>query len=115
MIAITFTFQKSVPALSLTSVEYVILLGSETTSDGCRPIPKRAGVWLDPGRESESEKKRAAGAEEAGVMPKRLEAKAAPSGVLFVPGVISRAILELRGKARPRMPSKLEARGSEAT
>jgi hypothetical protein len=49
------------------------------------------------------------------VIEKRLEAHAAPSGVLFVTGGIVDAIIELRGRARPRMPLKSGARVSSDT
>ena len=59
---------------------YSILLGSEITSDGCRPMPRREGVRSDSGRSRESEKKRWQGAVDAGVMLKRFEERVAPSG-----------------------------------
>jgi hypothetical protein len=37
-------------------------------------------------------------------MPKRLEENEAPSGSLFVTGGIIVEIMELRGRARPRIP-----------
>lgn len=52
---------------------------------------------------------------DVGVIEKRLEAHAAPSGVLFVTGGIVDAIIELRGRARPRMPLKSGARVSSDT
>ena len=69
----------------------------------------------ESGRESASEKKRAAGAEPTGVMPKRFEAKTAPSGALPVEGGRMLAMMELSGSARPRMPSKSRSRGSSWT
>jgi hypothetical protein len=54
----------------------------------------------------------AAGAEDAGVMEKRLEAKAAPSGALDVTGGMRPAITEFRGRARPRIPLNVGEIGS---
>lgn len=48
-------------------------------------------------------------------MEKRFDAHAAPSGSLFVTGGMSWAMMLLRGRARPRMPLKLGARGSAST
>lgn len=45
-------------------------------------------------------------------MEKRLDAQAAPSGLLLVTGGISYAMMEFRGSARPRMPLKSGARAS---
>lgn len=50
-----------------------------------------------------------------GVREKRLDAQAAPSGLLFVTGGISDAIMEFRGRANPRIPLKLGARLSFST
>jgi len=50
-----------------------------------------------------------------GVIEKRLDAHAAPSGVLLVTGGIVSAIMELSGRARPRMPLKLGERFSPVT
>jgi hypothetical protein len=49
------------------------------------------------------------------VREKRLDAQAAPSGLLFVTGGISNAIMEFRGRANPRIPLKLGARSSLPT
>jgi hypothetical protein len=106
------TFQNKVPVLSLTRVEYSIFDGSGTRAEGWRPMPRVAGMVLEPGRERERERKGAAGAEEAGVMEKRLEAKAAPSGALVVTGGMRPAMMELRGRARPRTPLNVGERGS---
>jgi len=65
-----------------------------------------------PGRERERERKRWAGAEETGVMEKRLEAQAAPSGEFPVTGGMAPAMIELRGRARPRTPSNWGESGS---
>ena len=46
---------------------------------------------------------------------KRLDAQAAPSGLLFVTGGISVAMIEFRGRAKPKMPLKLGARPSFST
>ena len=48
-------------------------------------------------------------------MEKRLDAQAAPSGVLFVTGGISDAMTEFRGRAKPRIPLKLVASSSFST
>lgn len=58
------------------------------------------------------ERKRAAGARLEGVMEKRLEGQAAPSGALDVSGGILLAMIELSGKARPRIPVKSGEIGS---
>ena len=50
-----------------------------------------------------------------GVREKRLDAQAAPSGLLFVTGGISDAIIEIRGGAKPKIPLKLGARFSFST
>ena len=52
------------------------------------------------------------GAFSVGVMEKRFDAHAAPSGSFVVTGGISEAVIEFKGRARPRMPLKLGARGS---
>jgi hypothetical protein len=75
-------------------------------------MPRVAGMAVEPRRERDRERKGAAGADEAGVMEKRLEAKAAPSGALVVTGGISPAMIELRGRARPRTPLNVGERGS---
>ena len=46
---------------------------------------------------------------------KRLDAQAAPSGLLFVTGGMSNAIMEFKGRANPRIPLKLGARSSLST
>jgi len=50
-----------------------------------------------------------------GVIEKRLDAHAAPSGVLLVTGGIVSAMMELSGRARPRIPLKLGERFSPVT
>jgi hypothetical protein len=50
-----------------------------------------------------------------GVMEKRFEAHAAPSGLLFVTGGMVVAMIELRGKAMPRIPLNFGPRGSFCT
>lgn len=50
-----------------------------------------------------------------GVIEKRLDAHAAPSGVLLVTGGMVSAMMELSGRARPRMPLKLGERFSPVT
>lgn len=77
-------------------------------------MPRREGVRSDPGREREREKNRAAGANSLGVIEKRLEPNAAPSGSLEVTGGTATAMTELRGNARPRMPLNFGERGSLA-
>ena len=47
-----------------------------------------------------------------GVIEKRFEAHAAPSGLLFVTGGMVVAMIELRGKAMPRIPLNFGPRGS---
>ena len=111
----TLTFQNSVPILSLTSVEYLILLGSGIRPDGCRPIPRTEGMRSEPGRPKAKERKRAPGACETGVIPNRFDAQAAPSGLLPTTGGIELAMRELSGKARPRIPLKFGLRGSSST
>jgi len=83
--------------------------------EGWRPIPKTAGILSEPGRERARERNRDDGAVEMGVREKRLDAQAAPSGLLFVTGGISDAMMELRGRARPRIPLKLGAKASFST
>lgn len=78
-------------------------------------MPRREGTRSEPGRSRERERKWAAGAVETGVREKRLEAQAAPSGVLPVTGCMMEAMTELRGRARPRMPWKLDVSGSLST
>jgi len=112
VIALTPTFQNTVPVRSLTNVEYKTCEGSGTRAEGWRPIPRVEGTASDPGRARERERKREEGAEADGVMEKRLEAKTAPSGALEVTGGISSAMTELSGGARPRMPLKPEESGS---
>lgn len=112
MIALTVTFQKIIPGLSLTKDEYSMRLGSGTREEGCWPIPRTAGIVSEPGRERARERKRDDGAVDIGVREKRLDAQAAPSGLLFVTGGISNAIREFRGGAKPRTPLKLGASSS---
>ena len=78
-------------------------------------MPSSDGTALDPGRERESERNRDAGAVSTGVIPKRLEGNAAPSGPFPSTGGICSAMIELRGSARPRMPSNSYSSGSEST
>ena len=78
-------------------------------------MPRRAGIVSEPGRERVRERKRDDGAVDIGVREKRLDAQAAPSGLLFVTGGISDAIMEFRGGASPRTPLKLGARSSFST
>lgn len=78
-------------------------------------MPSKEGTRLEPGRDSESERKRAEGAWSEGVIEKRLDAHAAPSAALFVTGGMVSAMTELRGRAIPRIPSKLEDSGSLLT
>lgn len=115
VIARTPTFQKSVPVRSLTREEYCIRFGSGTSSVGWRPIPSAEDTRSEPGRERERERKREAGALSTGVMEKRLEAHAAPSGLLLVTGGMVEAMMELRGRAIPRIPLNLGPRGSFCT
>ena len=75
-------------------------------------MPRVAGMVEEPGRERDREKKGAAGADVAGVMEKRLEANAAPSGAFDVTGGMRVAMTELRGSARPRMPLNVGEIGS---
>lgn len=96
-------------------MEYRIRLGSGTREGGCWPIPRTAGIVSEPGRERARERKRDDGAVDTGVREKRLDAQAAPSGLLFVTGGISDAIMEFRGRAKPRTPLKLGARSSFST
>jgi hypothetical protein len=78
-------------------------------------MPRRDGSRSEPGRSRTKEKKCAEGAWETGVMPKRFDEKEAPSGLLFVTGGMICEIMELRGRARPRIPSKSLFRGSPLT
>ena len=75
-------------------------------------MPRVEGMVEEPGRERDREKKGAAGEDVAGEMEKRLEANAAPSGAFEVTGGMRVAIMELRGRARPRIPLNAEERGS---
>lgn len=52
---------------------------------------------------------------DTGVREKRLDAQAAPSGLLFVTGGISDAMMEFRGGAKPKIPLKSGARASLST
>ena len=113
--ALTFTFQNTVSALSATRVEYNILLGSGTSADGCLPMPSRDGTCSEPGLDKDSERKGEAGAELVGVMENRLDAQGAPSGSLLVTGGRAVAMIEFGGRANPRIPLKLGARGSFCT
>jgi hypothetical protein len=61
------------------------------------------------------EKNGCEGAVEAGVMENRFEENDAPSGLSFVAGGIVCSMTELRGRARPRIPSKSELSGSSDT
>src|SRR6266542_1664118 len=99
----TLTFQNRMPALSVTSVEYNTLLGVGTSAAGCRPMPNKDGILSEPGRDKESGRKRAAGAWSTGVMEKRLDAQAAPSGSFVVTAGICAAIMEFRGRAKPKI------------
>ena len=78
-------------------------------------MPKTAGIVSEPGRERARERKREDGAVDTGVREKRLDAQAAPSGSLLVTGGMSDAIMEFRGRARPKIPLKLGARSSFST
>jgi len=78
-------------------------------------MPSKEGMSVKPGRSSEIERKREEGPVEAGVIPNRFEGNAAPSGLLPVTGGISCAIMEFRGRARPRTPSNDSDRGSAWT
>jgi hypothetical protein len=78
-------------------------------------MPSIDGTAVDPGRESESEKKRDEGANPAGVIPKRLEENGAPSRPLPSVGAIAFAMMEFKGRARPRIPLNSCSRGSETT
>jgi len=49
------------------------------------------------------------------VIEKRFEAHAAPSALLFVTGGMVMAIIELRGRAIPRIPLNFGLRGSFST
>jgi hypothetical protein len=93
----------------------LIFEGSGTTDEGCRPMPRRDGILSEPGRPRVREKNGCEGDEEAGVMEKRFEENDAPSGLLFVSDGIACAMIELRGRARPRMPSKPVLKGSSVT
>lgn len=79
------------------------------------PIPKSEGIRFEPGRERDKDRNREEGAFSVGVMEKRLDAHAAPSGELSVTGGMFSAMIEFRGSARPRMPWKSEERGSLVT
>lgn len=76
-------------------------------------MPRYDGIRSEPGRDRQRERKCDAGA--FGVIPKILEENGAPSGVLDVPGGNDSAIMELRGRARPRMPENKGANASFST
>ena len=78
-------------------------------------MPRTAGIVFEPGRERARERKRDDGAVDIGVREKRLDAQTAPSGLLFVTGGISVAMMEFRGRANPSIPLKLGARSSFST
>lgn len=75
-------------------------------------MPNRDGTWSEPGLDKESERKGEAGAEPDGVMEKRLDAQAAPSASFVVTGGREVAMMEFSGRASPRIPLKLDVRGS---
>jgi hypothetical protein len=111
VISCTATFQNKLPITLL----YVILDGSGTRDGGWAPMPKYESTVFEPGRCSESERKRAAGADVEGVIPNKLDGRVAPSGLFDVTVGIACAMTELRGSASPRMPEKRELRGSLST
>lgn len=78
-------------------------------------MPNNAGTRFEPGRERERERKREEAADEVGVMEKRFDAHAAPSGELSVTGGMRDAMTLFKGRARPRRPLKVEERGSLVT
>ena len=59
--------------------------------------------------------KREEAADVVGVMEKRFDAHAAPSGELPVTGGMREAMTLFNGRARPRRPLKAEERGSFVT
>ena len=59
--------------------------------------------------------KREEAADVVGVMEKRFDAHAAPSGELPVTGGMREAMTLFNGRARPRRPLKVEERGSFVT
>ena len=59
--------------------------------------------------------KREEAADVVGVMEKRFDAHAAPSGELSVTGGMREAMTLFNGRARPRRPLKVEERGSFVT
>jgi hypothetical protein len=75
----------------------------------------RAGIAFDPGRDKDREIKGEEGAVEDGVMLNRLDAKAAPSASPETLAGTSVEMTELRGRAKPRIPSKSDDNVSEAT
>ena len=78
-------------------------------------MPNKDGTLSEPGRDKESERKRAAGAWLTGVMEKRLDAQAAPSGSFVVTGGIDSAMMEFSGRAKPKIPLKFGSSGSFCT
>lgn len=78
-------------------------------------MPNNAGTRFEPGRERERERKREEAADVVGVIEKRLDAHAAPSGELPVTGGMREAMTLFNGRARPRRPLKVEERGSFVT
>lgn len=87
------------------------LLGSSTKSLGCLPIPKKDAGEEDPGRARDRDRKREVGAEVEGERLKRFEAKIAPSGASEVVAGSCCEMMELSGRARPRIPSYSYSRG----
>ena len=75
----------------------------------------KAGMAFDPGRERDREIKGEDGAVEDGVMLNRLEANAAPSASPEMLVGTSAEMTELRGRAKPRIPSKFDDSVSDAT
>lgn len=88
--------------------------GSGTSDDGWRPIPKRLGISSIPGRSSVKLKNRAEGASAAGVMPKRFDAKVAPSGVFPLSAGIFCSMMLFSGSARPSTPEYALSSGSDS-
>ena len=78
-------------------------------------MPSRESTASEPGRESDKDRKRAAGACDVGVIENRLDAHAAPSGALDVTGGTFWAMMLFNGSARPRIPLKSGASGSSST
>jgi hypothetical protein len=113
----TDTRQKVSPALDAMRSMNLAADGLKpgTRLDGCCPILSREGIRELPGRSRDKPRNRWAGAVSTGVRPKRFCCNVAPSGASLTVAGIFCDISELKGRARPRRPTKLGERVSSVT